>query len=165
MPGPRLPTDVVKERGRKHLSKAEEAERRQSEVKLPKPKKISPPKWLPGYLKEEFKALAKELLEADMGAAGLDRDTIGRYLVASRQYTAAAIQVQDALDAENSEKAAEWMNIQDKCFKQANKCANDMGMTLTSRCKLVVPTKKEDPGEDEFTAFLQRRRASGGGQM
>ena len=165
MPGPRLPTDVVKERGRKHLSKAEEAERRQSEVKLPRPKKISPPKWLPEYLKAEFRTLAKELLDADMGAAGLDRDTIGRYLVASRQYTAAAIQVQDALDAEDSERAAEWMNIQDKCFKQANKCANDMGMTLTSRCKLVVPTKNEDPGEDEFTASLQRRRASGGGQM
>lgn len=164
MPGPRLPTDVVKERGRKHLSKTEEAERRQGEVKLPKPKKISPPKWLPEYLKDDFKALAKELLAADMGAAGLDRDTIGRYLVASRQYTAAAIQVQDALDAENSEKATEWMNIQDKCFKQANKCANDMGMTLTSRCKLVVP-KKEEPSEDEFTAFLQRRRASGGGQL
>ena len=164
MPGPRLPTDVVKERGRKHLSKAEEAQRRQGEVKLPKPKKISPPKWLPEYLKGEFRALAKELLEADMGAAGLDRDTIGRYLVASRQYTAAAIQVQDALDAQNAEAAAEWMNIQDKCFKQANKCANDMGMTLTSRCKLVVP-KKEEPEEDEFTAFLQRRRASGGGQL
>ena len=161
MPGPRLPTDVVKERGRKHLSKAEEAERRQSEVKLPKPKKISPPKWFPEYLKGEFKALAKELLEADMGAAGLDRDTIGRYLVASRQYTAAAIQVNDALDAQDAEKAAEWMNIQDKCFKQANKCANDMGMTLTSRCKLVVPSKK-DEDEDEFTAFLQRRRVSGG---
>lgn len=163
MPGPRLPTDVVKERGRKHLSRAEEAERRQSEVKLPKPKKINPPKWLPEHLKSEFRSLAKELLDADMGAAGLDRDTIGRYLVASRQYTAAAIQAQDALDAEDAEKAAEWINIQDKCFKQANKCANDMGMTLTSRCKLVVPNRNEEP-EDEFTAFLQRRRASGGGQ-
>ena len=161
MPGPRLSTDVIKERGRKNLSKAEEAERRQSEVKLPKPKKITPPKWLPEYLKGEFKTLAKELLEADMGAAGLDRDTIGRYLVASRQYTAAAIQVQEALDAEDAERAAEWMNIQDKCFKQAQKCGNDMGMTLTSRCKLVVPPKK-DEDEDEFTAFLQRRRASGG---
>lgn len=164
MPGPRLPTDVVKKRGRKHLSKAEEAERRQGEVKLPKPKKILPPKWLPEYLKDDFKDLAKKLLAADMGVARLDWDTIGRYLVASRQYTAAAIQAQGALDAENSEKAAEWMNIQDKCFKQANKCANDMGMTLTSRCKLVVPPKREDD-EDEFTAFLQRRRASGGDQL
>lgn len=154
MPGPRLPTDVVKERGRKHLSKAEEAERRQSEVKLPRPKKISPPKWLPEYLKAEFRTLAKELLDADMGAAGLDRDTIGRYLVASRQYTAAAIQVQDALDAEDSERAAEWMNIQDKCFKQANKCANDMGMTLTSRCKLVVPETSKKAVDDE-NPFLQ----------
>lgn len=164
MPGPRLPTDVVKERGLKHMSKAEEAERRRGEVKLPKPKRISPPKWLPEYLKGEFRTLAKEIVDADMGAAGLDRDTIGRYLVASRQYTAAAIKVQDALDAQNVESAAEWMGIQEKCFKQANKCANDMGMTLTSRCKLVVPGKKEDAGEDEFTAFLQRRRASGGGQ-
>lgn len=162
MPGPRLSTDALKERGKKHLSNAEEAERRAGEVTLPKPKSIKPPAWLPEYLKEDFKAMTKELLKADMGVAGLDRDTIGRYLVASRQYTAAAIQVQDALDAEDAEKAAEWMNIQDKCFKQANKCANDMGMTLTSRCRLVVPKREEEP-DDEFTRLLNRRKAAGGG--
>ena len=38
MPGPRVPTDVLKANGRKHLSKKEEAERRAGEVVVEKPK-------------------------------------------------------------------------------------------------------------------------------
>lgn len=161
MAGPRLPTDVVKSRGRKHMTKAEEQERRAQEVKLPKPKKIKAPEWLPEYLKDEFKKLSRQLLEADMGAAQLDADTIGRYLVAQRQYTAASIQVQDFLDQEKVEEAAAWSKLQETYFKQCRNCANDMGLTITSRCRLVVP-KAEEPEEDEFTAFLRRRQAATG---
>ena len=38
MAGRRQPTDVVVANGRKHLSKAEEAARRDGEVQVPKPK-------------------------------------------------------------------------------------------------------------------------------
>ena len=46
MPGPRQPTDLVKANGRKHLSQAEEDERRDREVHVPPPDKAQPPRWL-----------------------------------------------------------------------------------------------------------------------
>lgn len=82
MPGPRQKLSVLEANGRKHLSKAEKAARAAREVELPKPAKMRVPRWLPEHLKADFRALAKELLAADMGAAQLDRDTVGRYLVA-----------------------------------------------------------------------------------
>lgn len=154
MPGPRLPTDVVKARGKKHLSRAEEQERRAREVKLDKPKKIKAPDWLPEYLKGDFKQLAKALLEANLGAAQLDADTIGRYLVAQRQYTAASLQVQDFLDQEKVEEAGAWSRLQETYFKQCRSCANDMGLTVTSRCRLVVPDGSAQKTE-ENNPFLQ----------
>lgn len=154
MSGRRQPTDVVKANGRKHLSQAEEAERRAGEVRLPRPKKLKAPDWLPEYLKPEFKALAKQLLAADMGIAQLDADSLGQYIIARRQYVAASRQVQDFLDQEKVEEAAGWSSLQEKYFKQARACAGDMGLTLSSRCKLVVPRGgEEDP--DYSNPFMQ----------
>ena len=39
-------------------------------------------------------------------------------------------------------------NSQDKAFKQMRACANDLGLSLSSRCKLVVPD--DDPNEYEL---------------
>lgn len=158
MPGPRMPLAVLEANGKKHLSEAEKAERAAQEVKLPRPKKISPPSWLPEYLKGDFRKLAKELLEADMGAAGLDRDTIGRYLVAQRQYTAAARHVSDALDAEDVEEVAAWGKEQERCFKQCRACAADMGLTISSRCRLVLLPKKEAAETNPFLTLMEGRR-------
>jgi P27 family predicted phage terminase small subunit len=56
--------------------------------------------------------------------------------------------------------ADKWSNVQSRYFKQCRECAGDLGLTISSRCKLVLPPK-EDEGEDEFTAFLNRRKAAG----
>ena len=39
------------------------------------------------------------------------------------------------------------MNLQDKAFKQCIACAKELGLTITSRCKLVVPTPPDDDDE------------------
>lgn len=156
MAGPRQSTDVIKAKGKKHLSQAEEAERRASEVRIQPPEKLKVPGWLPEYLKPEFRALGKQLLEAKMGVAQLDADTVGRYLVARRQYTAASIKVQAFLDQENAEEAAAWSKLQEKYFNQARSCANDMGLTLTSRCRLVLPpTATSEPEGNPFLEVIQ----------
>ena len=156
MAGPRQMTDVVKANGKKHLSKAEEAARRAREVKLPAPAKLKVPGWLPEYLKPEFKQLAKLLLDSKMGVAQLDADTIGRYLVAQRQYAAASIKTQEYLDQEDAESAAAWSKLQEKYFTQARSCANDMGMTITSRCKLVLPEgAKQEAEQNPFLHVIQ----------
>ena len=157
MPGPRQKLIVLEGNGRKHLSKSEKAQRAAQEINLPKPKTMRVPKWLPDYLKPDFRALAKELLAADMGIAQLDQDTLGRYVVAQRQFTAACKLVQDALDREDADQVNKWTKAQKSYFEQARACANDLGMTITSRCRLVLPEGARPPEINPFERMMEER--------
>ena len=152
MPGPRQPTDVVKAKGRKHMTKAEEAQRRAGEVQVERPKTVKVPKWVPEDLKKEFRALGRKLLAAGL-YTDLDADTLGRYLVAQHQYILAAQEAEQALTRRDQEGADDWGKIQERYFKQARNCANDMGLTVTSRHRLVVPDAPQKGEEDN--PFLQ----------
>ncbi len=158
MPGPRQPTDVIVANGRKHLSRAEEAERRSREPKVGTAKTARPPKWLPEALKTEFRALGKRLIAAGIYTE-LDGDTLGRYLVAQHQWLIATQQTELALGAKppDLEQADAWGRVQERYFKQARNCANDMGLTITSRCRLVVPEGAKQSGEEK-NPFLQMIR-------
>ena len=155
MPGKRQPTDVVLANGRKHLSRAEEAQRRAGEVKLPQAETARPPGWLPKELKKTFRTLGKQLIQAKLYTE-LDADTLGRYVAAQHQWELATGHVEEALEAADQEEADGWSRIQDRYFKQARACANDMGLTITSRCRLVVPGAGEpDEPENQFLQLIQ----------
>ena len=155
MAGTRQSTDVVLANGRKHLSKTEEAERRAGEVQVSRPKTIKVPKWVPEQLKGDFRRLGKQLLACGL-YTDLDADTLGRYLVAQHQYLIATQETEKALAKRDQEEADSWGRIQERYFKQARNCANDMGLTVTSRCRLVVPNRGagEQAGEED-NAFLR----------
>lgn len=162
MPRPRQPTDTLK----KHLSQAEAAERRSQEFTLPPAEKAIPPKWLGrGFddstakaLKAEFRKLGKQLIDAGL-YADLDADTLAHYLVARHQWELAAVEAEKYLQAKMGASADGWGKVQARYFADARKCANELGLTLTSRCKLIVPEKNgsADEPEDEFTRILQQR--------
>ena len=155
MPGKRQPTDVVLANGRKHLSRAEEAQRRAGEVKLPQAETARPPGWLPKELKKTFRALGKQLIQAKLYTE-LDADTLGRYVAAQHQWELATGHAEEALEAADQEEADGWSRIQDRYFTQARACANDMGLTITSRCRLVVPGAGEpDEPENPFLQLIQ----------
>lgn len=147
MSGKRQPTDLVVANGRKHLSRSEEAERRAGEVRVEPPKTAKAPKWLPEGLRKDFRALGKRLIAAGL-YTDLDADTLGRYLLAHHQWLIATQETEAALRKRDSEAAEDWGRIQERYFKQARGCANDMGLTVTSRCRLVVPTAPEQRPED-----------------
>ena len=147
MAGKRQPTDVVIANGRKHLSKAEEAERRAGEVKVPTAKTAKPPKWLPEGLRKDFRAIGKQLIAAGLYTE-LDADTLGRYLIAQSEYLMATSHVHKAYQERDPEAVEDWSRIQDRHFKQARNCANDMGLTVTSRCRLVVLESNRQETED-----------------
>ena len=42
---------------------------------------------------------------------------------------------------------------QDRYFKQAQTAAAALGLTISSRCKLVAPVKEEAPKENKFARF------------
>lgn len=158
MPGPRQPTDLVEAKGRKHLSRAEAAKRRAGEVQVPRPKTVKVPKWIPESLKKDFRRLSKQLLACGL-YTDLDSDTLGRYLVAQHQYLIATDETEKALARRDQEAADSWGRIQERYFKQARNCANDMGLTVTSRCRLVVPnfcTGQQSGEEDNpFLAMVK----------
>lgn len=159
MPGPRQPTDVIINNGRKHLSKSEEAARRKKEVSVSAPKTAIPPKWMPDTLKKEFRALGKLLIAAGLYTK-LDADTLARYLVAQHQWIIATAEAEKALAQRDQEQADAWGRVQERYFKQARNCANDMGLTVTSRCRLVVPEGSPQKTEDE-NPFLELIQGGG----
>lgn len=155
MSGKRQPTDVVLANGKKHLSRAEIAERRAGEVRVPAAKTAKPPKWLPEALKKDFRALGKKLIAAGLYTE-LDADTLGRYLVAQQEYLLATKQVFQAYAERDPEEVEDWSRIQDRHFKQARNCANDMGLTITSRCRLAVPeTGQSNEADNPILALIQ----------
>lgn len=169
MAGARQPTDLVVARGRKHLTYAEEDARRDREVRVPPPARAKPPRWLPKDLHKDFRSIGKQLIEVGL-YADLDADTLGRYLVARHEWLIATGEVERALRVtpEQPERDADaidrWSRIQERYFKQARACALDMGLTVSSRCRLVLPSvavtaAARDDGEDEFSALLARRQA------
>ena len=152
MPGTRQPTDLIVAKGRKHLSRAEEAARRAGELNVPPAKTAKPPKWLPEDLKKDYRAIGKQLIAAGL-LTDLDADTLGRYLVSHSQWLQAAQRAQIYLERGDTKSADDWGRIQERYFKAARACAADLGLTVTSRCKLVLPPAAAD-NEDQ-NPFLQ----------
>lgn len=160
MAGARQPTALVEAKGRKHLTKAEKAQRESEEVTASVAKTARPPKWLPEDLRGEFRAIGRRLIGLGIYSE-LDADALGRYVVAQHQYQLATEQAEAALAAKNVASADNWGKVQERYAKQARNHAADLGLTVSSRCKLVLPEglqPKKDPEEQAFLRLLEGRR-------
>ena len=51
------------------------------------------------------------------------------------------------LRRQKGDDATVLMNLQDKAFRQCLACAKELGLTITSRCKLIIPQPPEDDEE------------------
>lgn len=147
MAGARQPIELLLLKGNKNLTKAEIEERKKTEVKAPSDK-VRPPAFLPKDLKREFNAIAKELIAIEI-FSNLDVDTLARYLIAKKMYN----KFTDKILSDEFEFDEKIINAQDKYFKQCRQCANDLGLTMSSRCKLVIPKKEETKADDRDKRF------------
>ena len=179
---------VINGGGGKHWTKAEVEARKASEPKLPKPKTLKPPSWLSDPAKKLFKSYAKQLLDFPAGIIStLDVGTLARYCDCELSYAEASTQksfwlevsrrrlecicdpaalVEIGKTADESNEAYEeakkqvdfWSGQMVKFEKIARSCATEMGMTVASRCRLVVPksdtTPEADPLEELQKMFL-----------
>lgn len=164
MAGPKQPIDLLLIKGKKHLTKKEIEERKSKEVKAPSDKAVKSPSYLPSDLKKEFKKLAEELVDIGI-MSNLDVDALARFLLAKKMYLQVTNELlkqepvrlveQPILDEEgevieikqmtvSNETYTELLINQDKLFKQSTKAAADLGLTISSRCKLVIPKKEEE---------------------
>jgi P27 family predicted phage terminase small subunit len=153
--------------GGKNWTKDEIQERLSSEVQ-PVTDGIAAPSFLTAKQRKEFDRIAAQLQKLKiMGET--DCDTLGRYIVAQDLYAQAVkdlrairkLRPKDTgdplLDLSNAVAWAEMLNKLDKrCeryFKQATTAAAALGLTISSRCKLVVPVKEEPPKQNKFAQF------------
>jgi len=172
MSGKRMPTEIVAANGKKHMSRAEEDARRDAEVHVPVPEAVTPPAWLPKKLHKEFVAIG-EILSAAGLYAELDRDVLGQYFLSRDRWIAADKKAAAAIRKGDDKDARAWTTVQAAYFRQARQCAEHMGLSVTARCRIVVPQALENAAKaagaesagadeimevDEFTAILQQRQ-------
>lgn len=151
MARPRQPIELVKAKGKKHLTKQEIESREKSELKVDL-KDVSVPNYLPSKLKKEFIDVANKLLIVGV-MTELDEDCLARYLLSKESYLQYTKMLKKATKENKIIEMEKLMTMQDKAFKQCRASANDLGLTIASRCKLVMPETKEPPKENKFAKF------------
>lgn len=152
MAGQRQPIELLQAKGSKHLTKAEIQERQAREIK-PITDEIVAPAYLTKKQSEEFYAISAKLEKLKiMGET--DVDALARYIVANDLYIQSVKQLRRKEVRDDPFLYDQWSKIQERYFKQTRSSANDLGLTISSRCRLVIPeTKSEDARVNKFEAF------------
>jgi len=152
MPNPKQPIQLIQAKGKKHLTKSEIEERTLSEPE-PNTEGIAPPSYLLKSQKERFNEIAQQL--EDLGVMGeTDCDALARYIIAESMYIKISRQVRDPKVLKDIDLLKDYSSIQDKYFKQCRAAANDLGLSISARCRLVVPKAQDKPPKkNKFNKF------------
>lgn len=175
MPNQKQPVELIQFKGRKHLTKDEISQRQSAEISAPCDNLV-PPAYLNAKQREEFISLAAEL--APLGILGnVDAGELARYCVAHwfyGKYTkllqkspkkkanrlrreAAEAGTPISPDIGDEELAldleVELANLQGKYFDQCEKTAKSLGLCITSRCRLIIPTAPPAQPSNKFARF------------
>lgn len=167
MARPREPIDLIAAKGRKHLTKAEYEKRKKTEVAAPCDN-VKPPAYLTKSEKEKFNEIAQQLIDIGI-MTNLDCDILTRYVRADSEYLKLTRQLgkikfapdrkseapEEIQLKEQLGKYAYLQKLQLKAEKQCNECARELGLTISSRCKLAMPKVEEKPPENKFMKHAQ----------
>ena len=151
MAKPREPIKLIQAKGKKHLTQKEIEERTEQEIKVPFVD-IKTPKYLNKKQKDEFEEISNKLVKIGIFTE-LDVDNLGRYLQSKDLYLQYTKQLNSLLkknikdeveDAIRIDNINRMQRLQDIAFKQCQSSARDLGLTITSRCKIVIPPQEDD---------------------
>ena len=165
MAGPRQPIELIIAKGKKNITKKEIADRRAHELS-PCADDLTAPTYLTAAEKSRFNKIAAQLKKLKvMGET--DTETLARYVTAELQYEKVTKELRAAMKNRPNPKDEDyyanvdvWVGtqerlakLQDRYFKQAHTTATALGLTISARCKLVVPEAPEAPKENKFAKF------------
>lgn len=153
----KLPVDLIEAKGKSNpTSRAEREERREAELHLAEGMhKCEPPAFIAASKErtERFTELAvmlTRIMPDNFGAP--DADCLGRYVVAQSQFedlTARLDMLMGAKDPDTKDMRRLQL-MQSDAFMRATKTASELGLTVTARCKLVVPSSGAEDQDDDF---------------
>jgi P27 family predicted phage terminase small subunit len=95
----------------------------------------------------EFERYA-EMLDRLHVWSELDADELARYIIAEQAYENYAKRLRKVIREQDLAQAQSIQRLEIAQAEQARKSASALGMTITSRCKLVVPTPNDDEALD-----------------
>ena len=169
MARPRQPVKVIMAKGRKNLTK-EEIQRRLDEEVEPCTDDVTAPVYLSAVEKKRFNKIAEQLEKLEvMGET--DTETLARYVTSQIQYEKVTKELRTVINDRPKDKDFDssvlyydaldsWVGLQttlaklqDRYFKQAHTAATALGLTISSRCKLVVPKAQPEPKPNKFAKF------------
>lgn len=159
---PKEPISLVMAKGKKHLTKEEIEQRQKSEIKV-NYTNIEVPEYLSEEEKEKFTEISKILLDIGI-MTELDEDCLAHYLISNTNYIQYTKKIRELnkkmLTAKRNDIKAKveseidlYLVYQDRALKQCRACASDLGLSISSRCKLVMPPSKDPPKENKFAKF------------
>jgi P27 family predicted phage terminase small subunit len=150
---PRQPIDLIVAKGKKHLTKKEIEERKKQEVKAPADN-IHAPDYLTEKQKAKFEEIAKTLDDMNI-MSNLDCHALARYISAVDIYEELTKKMRSPKTLSDIETLEKYAKLQDRYFKQCHTAANALGLSISSRCKLVLPPSaiQEAPKENKFARF------------
>lgn len=159
---PREPVNLIIAKGKKHLTKAEIEERQKTEITTDHIN-VKPPNYLNEEEVKEFYRISKILLDIGI-ITELDEDCLAHYLVSNSSYIKYTKKIRvledKLLEAKRTDRKAKlkseidlYLTYQARALKQCRACANDMGLSISSRAKLVMPQPKEEKKENKFAKF------------
>lgn len=153
MAGQKQPIDLVVAKGKKHLTKTEIETRKKQEINVPFTD-IQAPSYLPKGLVNEFYETATKLKSLKI-MTELDEDCLARYLMSKKNYIKITKKLDRCIAKKeiDIEETADLMAIQDKLFKQCRSAASDLGLSISSRCRLTVPENPDPPKKNKFDKF------------
>ena len=101
---------------------------------------------------ESLNDIAKKLLHIGI-MTELDEDLLAMYLLSKQNYLQYTKLLAKATKEQEIVEMEKLLSMQDKAFKQTMASANGLGLTISSRCKLVMPKVEEKPKENKFNKF------------
>ena len=161
------PVSLILAKGKSHhITQKIEEERRRSELPVIADN-INPPDFLNDDEKAKFRQIADILNELGI-MSDLDCDVLGRYIKSQSDWEKYSEFVgntqkslKQAFDENDIENIGFYTNIlskyeglRAKAFSQCQTCASSLGLTITSRCKIVMPQKAEIPKENKFNEYI-----------
>ena len=161
------PVSLILAKGKSHhITQKIEEERRRSELPVIADN-INPPDFLSDDEKAKFRQIADILNELGI-MSDLDCDVLGRYIKSQSDWEKysefvgnAQKSLKQAFDENDIENIgfytsilSKYEGLRAKAFSQCQTCASSLGLTITSRCKIVMPQKAEIPKENKFNEYI-----------
>ncbi|MCC8069818.1 MAG: phage terminase small subunit P27 family [Ruminococcus sp.] len=152
MANQRQPIELIMAKGKKHLTKTEINSRLNTEIK-PLEDEIIVPNYLTSKQKKDFSEIASQLQRLKIMSI-TDVDNLARYIQAKDIYLKLTKEVNKLVSNGDLETLTSYVKLQDKYAKQCHTFASSLGLTITSRCKLVVPVVEDTPKTNKFEKFM-----------